>query len=80
MKLFPLGGPSSLNGVSSSRKEFAPRGANSFLDEVTLLRREATIRRNTYFFSIDNSAMHPHFDGLLLLINKDIEFPIILPI
>ena len=28
-------------GVHSSRKEFAPTGANSFLEEVTLVRTEA---------------------------------------
>ena len=38
--MFPcLRGCSSTNGVHSSKKEFAPRGANSFLEEVTLLRR-----------------------------------------
>ena len=29
-----------LNGVHSSRKEFAPGGANSFLEDMTLLRKE----------------------------------------
>ena len=32
---------STSNGVDSSRKEFAPGGANSFLEEVTHLRSEA---------------------------------------
>ena len=30
-----------MNGDHSSKKEFAPRGANSFLEEVTSLRKEA---------------------------------------
>ena len=34
------GGCSSLNGAHSSKKEFAPKGANSFLEEVTLLIKE----------------------------------------
>ena len=36
-----------LNGVHSSRKEFAPRGANSFHEEVTFLRRGGKERENS---------------------------------
>ena len=39
------GACSSSNGVHFSRKEFAPRGANSFLEEVTCWRGEAKMRK-----------------------------------
>ena len=37
------------------------------------------LKEHVIFFSIDDSATHPQFESHLLLIDKDIEFPIIFP-
>ena len=51
-------GCSFLNGVHFSRKELVPKVKNSFLEEVTLLRREAKKGKLVDFFLYESVLLY----------------------